>query len=154
MDNIKATNNCGIYLDEFCNRETLNINKKYKLEIIIKIAYDPNDKFYRYGIGCMHNSSSGWGFGYAPGKYLTCDSSGKPYNYSKYRTLWNRIMLQINAKHSTHDCRHTCATLMDNAEVNFNAKRRILGHSDGDVTDMVYTHKNLKQLRKAINKIK
>lgn len=28
MDNIKATNNCGIYLDEFCNRETLNINKK------------------------------------------------------------------------------------------------------------------------------
>ncbi len=60
----------------------------------------------------------------------------------------------INAKHSTHDCRHTCATLMDNAEVNFNAKRRILGHSDGDVTDTVYTHKNLKQLRKAINKIK
>lgn len=49
MDNIKATNDCGIYLDEFCNRETLNIDKKYKLEIIIKIAYDPNDKFYRYG---------------------------------------------------------------------------------------------------------
>ncbi len=23
----------------------------------------------------------------------------------------------INAKHSTHDCRHTCATLMDNAEI-------------------------------------
>lgn len=79
MDNIKATNNCGIYLDEFCNRETLNINKKYKLEIIIKIAYDPNDKFYRYGIGCMHNSSSGWGFGYAPGKddkkYLTVEEA-------------------------------------------------------------------------------
>lgn len=29
MDNIKATNDCGIYLDEFCNRETLNIDKKY-----------------------------------------------------------------------------------------------------------------------------
>ena len=88
------------------------------------------------------------------GKYLICDSNGNSYNYSKYRTLWNKIMQQINAKHSTHDCRHTCATLMDNAEVNFNAKRRILGHSDGDVTDTVYTHKNLKQLRKAINKIK
>ena len=89
-----------------------------------------------------------------PGKYLICQYDEKPYNYSKYRTLWNKIMQQINAKHSTHDCRHTCATLMDNAEVNFNAKRRILGHSDGDVTDTVYTHKNLKQLRKAINKIK
>ena len=88
------------------------------------------------------------------GKFLICDETGNPYNYSKYRTLWNKIMQQINAKHSTHDCRHTCATLMDNAEVNFNAKRRILGHSDGDVTDTVYTHKNLKQLRKAINKIK
>ena len=87
-------------------------------------------------------------------KFLICDETGNPYNYSKYRTLWNKIMQQINAKHSTHDCRHTCATLMDNAEVNFNAKRRILGHSDGDVTDTVYTHKNLKQLRKAINKIK
>ena len=60
----------------------------------------------------------------------------------------------INAvKHTTHDCRHTCASLLDNAEVNYNAKRRILGHSSGDVTDAVYTHKNLKQLRKAINKI-
>lgn len=44
MDNIKATNNCGIYLDEFCNREPLNINKKYltveeaKQAAIIEIA--------------------------------------------------------------------------------------------------------------------
>ena len=89
------------------------------------------------------------------GKFLICDETGNPYNYSKYRTLWNKIMQQINAKyHSTHDCRHTCATLLDNAEANEYAKRRILGHATGDVTDTVYTHKNLKQLRKAINKIK
>lgn len=77
-----------------------------------------------------------------------------PLKNIKYRTLWNRLMKIINAKHSTHDCRHTCATLLDNAEANENAKRRILGHATGDVTDTVYTHKNLKQLRKAINKIK
>lgn len=88
------------------------------------------------------------------GKYLISDEKGNPYNYSKYRTLWNKLMKQINAKYSTHDCRHTCATLLDNAEANPNAKRRILGHSSGDVTDKTYTHKNLKQLRKAINKIK
>lgn len=88
------------------------------------------------------------------GKYLITDKQGNPYNYSRYRTLWNKLMKQINAKYTTHDCRHTCATLLDNAEANPNAKRRILGHSDGDVTDKTYTHKNLKQLRKAINKIK
>ena len=42
-------------------------------------------------------------------------------------------MKLINAKYTTHDCRHTCATLMDNAEVNYNAKRRILGHAINDV---------------------
>lgn len=88
------------------------------------------------------------------GKYLICNASGKPYNYSTYCTLWHSIMKQINAKHTTHDCRHTCATMLDNAEANENAKRKILGHSTGDITDTVYTHKNLKQLRKAINKIK
>ena len=90
----------------------------------------------------------------ATGKFLISNHNGKAYNYSTYRQLWNKIMKQINAKHTTHDCRHTCATLLDNAEANENAKRRILGHATGDVTDIVYTHKNLKQLRKAMNKIK
>ena len=90
----------------------------------------------------------------ATGKFLISNHNGKAYNYSTYRQLWNKIMQQIHAKHTTHDCRHTCATLLDNAEANENAKRRILGHATGDVTDIVYTHKNLKQLRKAMNKIK
>ena len=88
------------------------------------------------------------------GKYLICNSLGNPYTYSTYCTLWKNVMQKINAKHTTHDCRHTCATLLDNAEANENAKRKILGHATGDITDTVYTHKNLKQLRKAINKIK
>ena len=89
-----------------------------------------------------------------PGKYLICRHDEKPYNYSIYCTLWDKIMLTINAKHTPHDCRHTCATLMDNAEVNYNAKRKILGHACSDVTNGVYTHKDIRQLRKAINKIK
>ncbi|WP_302530787.1 tyrosine-type recombinase/integrase [Megamonas funiformis] len=88
------------------------------------------------------------------GKYLICRHDEKPYNYSIYCTLWDKIMLTINAKHTPHDCRHTCATLMDNVEVNYNAKRKILGHACSDVTNGVYTHKNIRQLRKAINKIK
>ena len=89
-----------------------------------------------------------------PGKHLICQHNESPYNYSTYCTLWDKIMSAINAKYTPHDCRHTCATLMDNAEVNYNAKRKILGHACSDVTNGVYTHKDIRQLRKAINKIK
>ena len=43
---------------------------------------------------------------------------------------------------------------MSKSDVNENAKRRILGHSISDVTNGVYTHKDIRQLRKAINKIR
>lgn len=80
-----------------------------------------------------------------PGRFLI------GYTYSQYRSIWKRIMRRIKADgHTTHDCRHTVATLLDNAGANENAKRRILGHATGDVTDRVYTHKGLRQLRKAI----
>lgn len=62
-------------------------------------------------------------------------------------------MKAINGqKHKLHDTRHTCATWLDNAEVNDNARKMIPGHARHDVTNGVYTHKNLRQLRKAIEK--
>ena len=89
-----------------------------------------------------------------PGRWLICNADGQAYNYSTFCTLWDKVMRAINARHTTHDCRHTTATLLDNAEANDTAKRRILGHAISDVTDGVYTHKDIRQLRKAINKIK
>lgn len=86
----------------------------------------------------------------SPGAQLITDSAGKPYNYTRFTTIWNRIMKQLQLKHTSHDCRHTVATLLDNADANENAKRRILGHAGGDITDRVYTHKNIRQLRKTI----
>lgn len=84
-----------------------------------------------------------------PGEFLI-----GPYTYSQYVVLWKQVMKLIHGeKHTTHDCRHTLATLLSNADVNEVAKKRILGHADGNVTDAVYTHKNLHQLRKAIEKI-
>lgn len=84
------------------------------------------------------------------GDYLITNA-GKPYDYSRYCQLWCPVMRLINATgHTTHDCRHTVATLLDNAGANETAKRRILGHAGGDVTERVYTHKNIRQLRKCI----
>lgn len=89
------------------------------------------------------------------GVYLISDAGGKPYDYSRYCLLWRAVMHSINADgHTTHDCRHTVATLLDNAGANETAKRRILGHAGGDVTERVYTHKGLRQLRKCIELLK
>lgn len=91
----------------------------------------------------------------SPGDALICDDTGRPYNYGRYFTIWRTVMHRIRADgHTTHDCRHTVATLLDNAGANETAKRRILGHAGGDITERVYTHKNLRQLRKCIELLK
>lgn len=74
--------------------------------------------------------------------------------YSSLSREFDKAMRAINANHTTHDCRHTFATRLDNEGANYNAKRLLLGHASGNVTDGVYTHKSLGQLRKAVRLLK
>lgn len=74
--------------------------------------------------------------------------------YSSLSREFDTAMRAINSKHTTHDCRHTFATRLDDVGANYNAKRLLLGHASGNVTDGVYTHKSLIQLRKAIRMLK
>lgn len=62
-------------------------------------------------------------------------------------------MAKLNLDHLPHDGRHTCATLLDNADVNKTIVKKILGHAGDDVTEKVYTHKTIQQLVEAINLI-
>lgn len=84
-------------------------------------------------------------------KYLLGDSI---ITYAQISRKFKDVMAAIKANHTTHDCRHTFATLLDNANANYNAKRRLLGHAANNVTDGVYTHKALPQLRKTIKLLK
>lgn len=84
------------------------------------------------------------------GPYLV-NVQGKPYDYSRFARTFRRVMKLVHGeKHKPHDTRHTCATLLDGAEVNENSRKMILGHARQGVTNSVYTHKTLRQLRKAI----
>lgn len=83
-------------------------------------------------------------------KYLLDD---KLLSYGQLAARFNAVMKAENIKHSTHDCRHTFATLLSNAGANEPARRRLLGHAGQSVTD-VYTHKALPQLRAAIRLLK
>ena len=60
-------------------------------------------------------------------------------------------MAETRCVHKPHECRHTCATWLDDKGANKLSIKRILGHASQDVTDGVYTHKDLRQLKKAID---
>ncbi len=80
----------------------------------------------------------------------------KPMSYAHFhKILWKRndVLNSLPTRHLPHDGRHTCATLLDNAEVPLKIRQLILGHSSQDITSRVYTHKTFQQLVDAINKI-
>ena len=56
-------------------------------------------------------------------------------------------------KHTPHDCRHTFSFFCEKYGVNENDRKRMLGHAFSDVTNKVYGHRELKDLRKEIEKI-
>lgn len=76
-------------------------------------------------------------------------------DYSRYveidRHRWDRTMKQMSMHHTPHECRHTLASLLDSAGVNDTVIKMILGHARRGVTKAVYTHKTLRELRKAVD---
>lgn len=86
-----------------------------------------------------------------PGRYLISENL---FSYGQIALRFNKVMAAERIKHTTHDCRHTFATLLDNAGANQVVRQRLLGHASQNVTDAVYTHKALPQLRKAIKLLK
>ncbi|MDO4647762.1 MAG: integrase [Eubacteriales bacterium] len=57
--------------------------------------------------------------------------------------------------HTPHDCRHTFSTLCEKYKVNENDRKRLLGHSfQADITNGIYGHRTVDELRSEIEKIK
>lgn len=57
------------------------------------------------------------------------------------------------AKHTPHDCKHTFSALCERYGVNEHDRKRMLGHKIGDITNDVYGHRTLEELRSEIEKI-
>lgn len=88
-----------------------------------------------------------------PGKTLITNVDGNAVPYRTYRLQFKAVMKASRCKHTPHECRHTLATWLDNAGANELSIKRILGHAAKGVTQKVYTHKSIAQLRKAIDLI-
>lgn len=74
--------------------------------------------------------------------------------YSSFRTMFKTLMEQVHMKHVPYETRHTTASMLNTYGANIVATKMLLGHSRGNsVTEKVYTHKRLPELKKAINLI-
>lgn len=85
---------------------------------------------------------------------VTNKNKKKKLNYRTYKDSFNLVMENLGMQHNPHECRHTFATLMDNANANERAITRIIGHNSFLTTEKFYTHKDIDELRKAIELIK
>lgn len=60
----------------------------------------------------------------------------------------------ITTYHTIHDCRHTFASLLDTAGANPICIDRLIGHASKSITSKTYTHKDIEELRAAVELIK
>lgn len=85
------------------------------------------------------------------------DRYGKllPTTAGTFRRNMNNLLkrIGITEHHTPHDCRHTFSYLCEKYEVAENDRKRMLGHTFSDITNKVYGHRDLEELRKQIEKI-
>jgi integrase len=86
-------------------------------------------------------------------KYLLCDKNGNPFSYDKYLDHFKILMEQLVMDHLPHDGRYTFATLMGNAGADTVSLQKIIGHANYNTTANTYTHKDIDELKKAIDLI-
>lgn len=71
-----------------------------------------------------------------------------------FRKQMTAQMARLGFEHHTpHDCRHTFSKLCEDFQVRENDRKRMLGHAFQDLTNAVYGHRDLEDLRNEIEKI-
>jgi len=75
------------------------------------------------------------------------------FNYGKFKRRTAKLFEDINFNHTPYDGRHTFITKMKKAGANDFILKRIVGHSIDDVTEKVYTHREISEYLAEIKKI-
>ena len=74
-------------------------------------------------------------------------------NYNSLEYYFNKWKAQNGFDHTLHDTRHTCISLLANAQVDERIIKSIVGHKGDGVTQQVYTHISIESKREALNLI-
>ena len=94
-------------------------------------------------------------FGGSKCEYLLHTPDHKHFDYRNYYdSYFTPLMEQLGFDHKPHDTRHTCISLLTEADVNPTSIKKIVGHSGAmSLTERVYTHLDIETLVEAINRI-
>lgn len=141
----------GLRPNELLNIKNKDVNLENKFIDITKSKSNAgirklpiSDKIYDI-IKKRYNTDAEFLFTRYDGAKLTYDT----YDY-QFRELMKDLGIEY---HTAHDCRHTFATLLSNAEIDKEIIIKLTGHSSYKITSEKYIHKTLKNYRDAINKI-
>lgn len=77
----------------------------------------------------------------------------KPVNYDNYRTNFMKLMDNLGWPYTIHATRHTFTSLLADLDVSPTIRSKLAGHSQGNVTETVYTHLDINVLLDAVNKL-
>ena len=88
---------------------------------------------------------------YNPNNKFLIEEHGQPITYSQYKKAFSQLMKSLNMEHLPHDGRHTFASMADTVGMNKTAIKKIMGHSSNDITEKVYTHKDVTELLNCVN---
>lgn len=80
------------------------------------------------------------------------NDGGVTYNHYN-ENLFIPLMRKLDMKHTPHDCRHTFATRLNDAGGNATSIKKMIGHESFTLTEKIYTHKRIDELRKALELI-
>ena len=88
-------------------------------------------------------------------KVFTTLDGKMPLSYDNFiKRYWRPINERLGMKHSPHETRHTCISMLTTANINPTFIKIIVGHkSMMDLTEKTYTHIEIKDLLAAINSI-
>lgn len=143
----------GVRVSELCDlkKENVFINDRYFKVVESKtengIRYVPiADKILPFFKWWYENSTS---------EYLLHAPNSNRMLYRNYRDAYFKpIMAKYNMTHKIHDTRHTCTSMLTQANVKPVTIKKIIGHSGAmSLTEKVYTHLDIQELLDAINKI-
>lgn len=112
---------------------------------ILKLVEEKYNEAVRLNSEYLINTTNGYN-----------NESGLKMTYSKYRFRFIKVIeeLKLNPEHKSHDPRMHFITMAKKYNVDEYAIKYIVGHSISDITEKVYTERNIEWLKDEMEKIK